>query len=219
MENMNDCHWWKFSLQHQQVPGFHHKPKIGIGFQKKLSTTTQHLELHCVGDEDNNLLFKFQFCPPMKPGSILTSSCNLSKFVFNSITFSSLWYQYYRVISFDSLLTSFRSSTWCSFHVESQSPLHIITWSNLKNQLQLNSGIRLLTRVINSLTNLFSAVHCGRKYPSTPRDNFFVSMLDVRLLKSFHHFHGTTDVCASDRLDSLLLQLFVQRWQKWMSRY
>ena len=22
MENMNDCHWWKFSLQHQQVPRF-----------------------------------------------------------------------------------------------------------------------------------------------------------------------------------------------------
>ena len=22
MENMNDCHWWKFSLQHQQDPRF-----------------------------------------------------------------------------------------------------------------------------------------------------------------------------------------------------
>ena len=129
-------------------------------------------------------------------------------FVFNSITFSSLWYQYCRVISLNSLLTSFRSSTWCSFHVESQSPLHIITWSNLKNQLQLKPGIRLLIKVINSLTNLFSAVHCGRKNPSTPRDKFFLSMLDVRSLKSFHHFHGTTDVCASDRLDSFLLQLF-----------
>ena len=28
-----------------KFPGFQHKPKIGIGFQKKLSTTTQHLEL------------------------------------------------------------------------------------------------------------------------------------------------------------------------------
>ena len=202
-----------------KIPGFQHKPKIGIGFQKKLSTTTQHLELHCVGDEDNNLLFKFQFCPPMKPGSILTSSCNLSKFVFNSITFSSLWYQYYRVISFDSLLTSFRSSTWCSFHVESQSPLHIITWSNLKNQLQLKPGIRLLIKVINSITNLFWAIHCGRKCPC-PRETNFVCPCPTWIC--WNHF-----TIFMEQLMFVLVidwtvsscNFSVQRWQIWMSRY
>ena len=140
-------------------------------------------------------------------------------FVFNSITFSSLWYQYCRVISLNSLLTSFRSSTWCSFHVESQSPLHIITWSNLKNQLQLKPGIRLLIKVINSITNLFWAIHCGRKCPRPQKTNFVCPCPTWICWNHFTIFMEQLMFVLVIDWTVCSCNFFVQRWQKWMSRY
>ena len=50
--------------------------KLGLDFRRNCQRQLSIWNCRCVGDEDNNLIFKFQFCPPMKPGSILTSSCN-----------------------------------------------------------------------------------------------------------------------------------------------
>ena len=57
--------------------------KLGLDFRRFCQRLLSIWNCHCVGDEDNNLIFKFQFCPPMKPGSILTSSCNFSVDVKN----------------------------------------------------------------------------------------------------------------------------------------